>query len=174
METIRKFKLWSVWQDEEQEAWLQGMAGQGWHLCAVNALFGLYTFQRGEPAQMAYRWDLSPDRFEPDYQRLLEDAGWQQVAVSEGRYCWRKPVSAGQRPEIFTDPAEKLRKFKRMLVPCLAMVVLQMLLFFQWSDGGRAPWALSGINWLSLGFGLIAAYSAVQLGRRIAALKRTA
>lgn len=174
METIKKFKIWWVWQDEQQQAWLQGMAARGWHLSAVNSLLGLYTFQRGAPANMAYRWDMSPDRFAPDYQRLLEDAGWRHVLVSGGRYCWRKPVGAGETPEIFTDPAEKLRKFKRMLVPCVAMAVTQVALLFQWSDWGRAPLALTALNCLSLGFGLIAAYSAVRLGRRIAALKRAA
>lgn len=171
METIRKFRVWWVWQDEEQEAWLQSMAAQGWHLFAVHPLLGVYTFQRGERANMAYRWDMSADRFDMDYKRLLEDAGWEHITVSEGRYCWRKAIINGKVPEIFTDPAEKRRKFKRLLVPCLAMVVMQTLLFFQWSDWGRAPLALSLMNWLSLGFGVIAAYSAVQLGRRLAALK---
>ncbi|WP_371867129.1 hypothetical protein [Duganella lactea] len=32
------------------------MAARGWHLSAVNSLLGLYTFQRGAPANMAYRW----------------------------------------------------------------------------------------------------------------------
>lgn len=171
MKTVKKFKLWSVWQDDEQEAWLQRMAAQGLHLRARNALLGVYTFERGAPARMAYRWDMSPDRFDPAYQRLLEDAGWERVAVSEGRYCWRKPLGAGETAEIFTDPAEKRRKYQRLLLPCVAMAVMQVVMLLQWSDWGRAPLALTALNWLSLGIGLIAAYSAVRLGQRIAALK---
>ena len=167
---MRKFKLWFAWQDDEHGAWLQQMAAQGWHLRSVNWL-DIYTFERGAPAQVAYRWDPWPDNFEPAYRRLLEDAGWEYVAVHGGWHCWRKPVVAGQVAEIFTDPADKLRRYRRLLVPCVAVTVAQLLLLFQSIDWSRAPFALSLLNWLSLGFGAIAAYSAIRLGQRIAALK---
>lgn len=167
---MKKFKLWFSWQDERHGAWLQGMAASGWHLRAAS-VFDVYTFERGAPAEVAYRWDLWPNKFEPDYRRLLEDAGWEYVAAHGGWHCWRKPIEGGRVPEIFTDPAEKLRKYRRLMVPCVALAAVQGLLLLQRTDWGRAPSALSALNWVALAFGAVAAYSAVQLGRRIAALK---
>ncbi|MHA4868573.1 DUF2812 domain-containing protein [Duganella sp. PWIR1] len=167
---MKKFRQWWSWQDREHGAWLQSMAAQGWHLQAGNWL-DIYTFKRGAPAEVAYRWDLHVNNFEPEYRRLLEDAGWEYVAAHGGWHCWRQPIVNGRVPEIFTDPADRLRRYRRLLIPCLAMVVSQLLLLAQWADWGRAPLALSVLNWVSLGIGAIAAYSAVQLGRRIVALK---
>ncbi|MRW90295.1 DUF2812 domain-containing protein [Duganella sp. FT80W] len=167
---MKKFRPWWAWQDEQHGAWLQRMAAQGWYLRAANWL-EIYTFERGAPAEVAYRWDLHLNNFEPDYRQLLEDAGWEYVAAHGGWHCWRKPIVAGQVPEIFSDPADRLRRYRRLLAPCVAMVVAQLLLVSQWADWGRAPLALNALNWLSLGIGAIAAYSAVQLGRRMAALK---
>jgi hypothetical protein len=170
---MKKFKLWFSWQDEQHGAWLQEMAAEGWHLRSVN-LFDIYSFERGAPAEVAYRWDLWPNNFEPDYRRLLEDVGWEYVAAHGGWHCWRKPIEAGRVPEIFTDPAEKLRKYRRLLIPCAAMAAAQGIAVLQWTNWGRAPLALSVLNWISLGIGALAAYSAVQLGRRMAALKSRA
>lgn len=168
---VRKYKLWFAWQDEQCEAWLQGMAAQGLHLRSMNA-FGVYIFERGEPADVAYRLEVGGNSFDLAYQRLLRDAGWEYVAVvTAGWHCWRHPIAAGQSaPELFTDNADKRRKYWRMLVPFVLVLAFQLYNAVGWLRWG-APASWTMLETLSMGIGLLCAFSMVKLGQRIAALR---
>lgn len=54
--TINKNRLFWPWQDEKEEAWLEEMSREGWHLQAVKLLC-TYTFVMDEPAPYVYRLD---------------------------------------------------------------------------------------------------------------------
>lgn len=112
---VKKFKWWWVWQDGMHEQWLQAQARQGLHLCSSDALGVRMTFERGTPAEMAYRWDYPGINTDPAYTQLFVDAGWERVVDVVGWRCWRKPVVNGRTPEIFTDAASKVRKYRRNL-----------------------------------------------------------
>ena len=113
---VKKFKWWWVWQDGMHERWLQEQARQGLHLHASDPLGIRMTFERGAPADMAYRWDFPGVKADPVYTQLFVDAGWERVVDVGGWRCWRKPVVDGKIPEIFTDVASKVRKYQRSLV----------------------------------------------------------
>jgi len=167
---VRKYKLWLVWQDEQCEAWLQRMASQGLHLRSVNE-FGMHVFEQGEPADVAYRLETRGDSFDPAYQRLLSDAGWEYVAVlSGGWHCWRHTITAGQpMPELFTDNADKRRKYWRALVPFALMAVLVLFNARDWRLWGTSPTQVA-VGVLCMATGALCVYGAFKLGRRIAAL----
>ena len=113
---VKKFKWWWVWQDGMHERWLQEQARQGLHLHASDPLGIRMTFERGAPADMAYRWDFPGVKADPVYTQLFVDGGWERVVDVGGWRCWRKPVVDGKIPEIFTDVASKVRKYQRSLV----------------------------------------------------------
>ncbi len=113
---VKKFKWWWVWQDGMHERWLQEQARQGLHLHASDSLGIRMTFERGAPADMAYRWDFPGVKADPVYTQLFVDGGWERVVDVGGWRCWRKPVVDGKIPEIFTDVPSKVRKYQRSLV----------------------------------------------------------
>ncbi|WP_332860337.1 DUF2812 domain-containing protein [Janthinobacterium svalbardensis] len=113
---VKKFKWWWVWQDGMHERWLQEQARQGLHLHASDPLGIRMTFERGAPADMAYRWDFPGVKADPVYTQLFIDGGWERVVDVAGWRCWRKPVVDGKIPEIFTDVPSKVRKYQRNLV----------------------------------------------------------
>ena len=113
---VKKFKWWWVWQDGMHERWLQEQARQGLHLHASDPLGIRMTFERGAPADMAYRWDFPGVKTDPVYTQLFVDGGWERVVDVGGWHCWRKPVLDGKTPEIFTDVSSKVRKYQRNLV----------------------------------------------------------
>ncbi|OGO12443.1 MAG: hypothetical protein A2Y93_09090 [Chloroflexi bacterium RBG_13_68_17] len=128
---VRKFKVFPAWQDDKEESWLQAMAQQGLHL--TQPLFPcVYTFVRGAPADVAYRFDYVPrmsrDEFEV-YLQVFRDAGWEYLGQMAGWHYFRKPVRPGEAPEIFTDAASKIRKYRRLLG---YLVVVVMPLFVIW------------------------------------------
>lgn len=111
--TVSKYKWFWADQDIEQEQWLRSMARQGLHLKQVIAI--RWTFVKGNPADVVYRVDYSDKGKNSDYNRLLEDAGWECAASSAGWHYWRKAVVAGNAPEIFTDNKSKMTRFGRVL-----------------------------------------------------------
>lgn len=124
---VRKFKMWLVWQDEAHEQWLERMAAQGLHLRDTNAI-GLHSFVRGAPADVAYRWDVGNQLHDPQYQQLFQDAGWEYVTSTSGWHCWRKPRRAGVVTEIFTDNADRMRKYQRVLTFLAPAAAAQVLM----------------------------------------------
>lgn len=112
--TLRKVKLFFLWQDEQEEAWLRQMAQQGWHLSSVAPL--VYTFVRGEPRDVVYRLDyLTVKGDYEEYKQLFKDAGWELVGTMLSWQYFRKPASAKGPKEIYTDAESKVERYRRVL-----------------------------------------------------------
>jgi hypothetical protein len=124
--TVTKYKWFWADQDLEQEQWLRELARQGLHLVSVVAI--VWTFARGEPADIVYRVDYSSKGPDSDYNRLIEDAGWECATTSMGWHYWRKPVVDGRAPEIFTDNASKIARFQQVLAILIVLSVPTLLL----------------------------------------------
>lgn len=169
--TVNVFKFFWADQDEAQEVWLREMASQGLHLKSLN-VFCRWTFEKGEPADVAYRVDF-PGKKDPHFNQLLQDAGWEPAAELAGWQYWRKPVEAGVAPEIFTDNASKVQKFKTVLA---TLFLLTLPLFLMLTSGNRERflaevsdplrWILTGFFALYVPFIL---YAILRLWRRISA-----
>lgn len=144
--TLRKYKLFLAWQDEKEEAWLESMSRQGWHLRGVGLPF-VYTFEKGAPLPYTYRLDfMTADKKSlPDYLQLFQDAGWEYLGeLSSWRY-WRKLAEAGETPEIFSDTDSKVKKYQRLLFWMAFLLFLLVFLGFQLFTNARnmpssIPW----------------------------------
>ena len=142
-QTIKRTRWFWPWQDEKEEAWLEKMSQQGWHLKAVQ-LPCVYTFNKGNPSAYTYRLDYMPaDKTKlPEYLQIFQDAGWEYIGeMSNWRY-WRKLAVAGETPEIFTDRESKLRKYNRLLN--YMGFFLMLLIFLGFNFIRSANWAVSG------------------------------
>jgi hypothetical protein len=126
--TVTRFKFFFPDQDVEQEQWLRAMALKGLHLQKLNML-QLWTFARGEPADMVYRVDFNNGSAKPDYRQLLEDAGWERAACLSGWQYWRTRSVDGRSPELFTDAASKAAKFKRLMTLLFVCSLPSVFLF---------------------------------------------
>jgi hypothetical protein len=112
-DTVVRYKVHFVWQDDKEEDWLRDMARQGLHLVKANP-FCRYVFRRGAPADVAYRLDYGQRaRRDPGYYQLFQDAGWEHVLSCMGWEYWRKAVDVTE-PQIFTDAASKAARLRRI------------------------------------------------------------
>jgi hypothetical protein len=175
---VKKIKWFWAWQDVKEEAWLEEMARQGLHLKSPGA-FGHYIFVQGEPRRMAYRFDFvtSPKKDEAYFQ-LFRDAGWEHVGELGGWQYWRKPVEAGQSPEIFTDVHSKVQKYERLAAFLLIFIPIFVVNFINFGDiynRNRPPFGqglIDGIYGISLVMFMIIAVSLIMIVRRIFVLKQ--
>jgi len=129
--TQTKFKWFWPWQDDKEEAWLEGMSAAGWHLRSMG-LMGRYTLERGEPRPYTYRLDyIRLDKNKrADYMQIFQDAGWEYIGEMYNWQYWRKPVAAGESAEIFTDNDSKIKKYQRLLTIMGFFLVLLTVLGF--------------------------------------------
>ena len=168
-DTRRIFRWFWPWQDEQEEAWLSRQATEhGLHLLSL-APPGIYTFRVGEPRAMIYRLDYQylkgQDR--PSYMQLFLDAGWEHVGQMSNWQYFRRPKVQGVENEIFTDPASKAEKYRRVL-PFLVLIFIVLATQLNSSLYSRWPsTALEVIRLLLFGVLMLLGYSIVRIGLRI-------
>jgi hypothetical protein len=161
---VRKFKIWYVWQDEEHQQWLQEMAAQGLHLRSTNVCC-VHTFERGAPADVAYRWDVRYFGPKAEYKQLFQDAGWELVTSTVGWHCWRKARTAGASTEIFTQRADNAAKYLRV-IRLFALVVAAEALAY-WLIPARQEYA-EGLAWgMFVGTAVVGLISLAKLSKRM-------
>lgn len=123
----REFWWLENWQLAEQEAWLEEMSSQGWHLLKTG--IGRATFEQGEPQNYRYRCDVFPADNWSEQERLTlyQEVGWEHVAQRGLVQIFRAPADKSI-PEIHTDPGEHLRNLRRLLPGRLGEVSFPFIL----------------------------------------------
>ena len=156
--TLRKVKLFLLWQDQKEEAWLRQMAQQGWHLTSVAPL--VYTFVRGDPRDDVYRLDYLTSKADyEEYKQLFQDAGWELVGEMMGWQYFRKPVSTDGPNEIYTDAESKVERYRRVMAYMVIFVPINVVwLVIDLPGPIKLVMALTMVLW---------AYSAVRIFGRI-------
>jgi hypothetical protein len=168
--TIKKFKWFWAWQDEQEEAWLAEMAGQGLHLERVS-LPGSYQFQKGDPANYVYRLDYQSlkKKDRESYLQLFADAGWEHVGDMTNWFYFRRKVQNGDTPDIYSDAESKIGKYYRIMFYMIILLPIMIMFGTNTSDHlGLFGSILKGFYALMV---LFYAYAMVQLLRRMSQLK---
>jgi hypothetical protein len=112
-DTVVKRRWFWAWQDEKEEAWLESMSREGWHLVDVGYL--RYTFERGEPQAWVYRLDFRTSKEIPDYITFVQEAGWEYVGKMSSWLYFRLPAEEGPTAELYTDAEGKIAKYQRVI-----------------------------------------------------------
>jgi hypothetical protein len=146
---------------EKEEAWLEEMSAQGWHLVKVPGL--CYNFEQGEPEQRVYKIDFRyfkrQDNLE-EYTSLFEDSGWQAVDPKRFRnnfYFYTE--NDGSEKDIFSDEISKAQRSLRFanftlytfFITCLPYIVLYMNGFLSPEDVGYLTpglWEMKGFDFV--------------------------
>lgn len=166
------WKWWWAWQDREHEQWLAAQSRQGLHLRSVGALGLLHFFEQGAPAEQVYRWDFKLGGGKADYRQLFRDAGWEQVGDVGGNWlCWRKAAGTGPLPEIFTDNASQVAKYRNLfltlVVPGLAVVPIILLDQGLWRDMAAGRFSAAGVFGLGVFSFALTSLGGVAIWRRM-------
>lgn len=101
---------------EKEEAWLNQMSHNGWHLRSVS-LFNVYSFEKGEPQNRNYRVDcrtFNKKKDLEDYISLFTDCGWVSIDAKMYQYNYyfytQDPLCS---QDIFSDKASKAQRYLR-------------------------------------------------------------
>jgi len=118
------FRMLWAWNDEKEERWLAEQERSGWHLKTVRG-FG-YSFERAPASEVVYRLDFQsgPRESRKEYLALFQDSGWEHVGARGNWHYFRKGMTNGKAPEIFTDPASRVAKYQRAMAALGVMLAL--------------------------------------------------
>jgi len=93
--------LWSSWNPEKAEKWLENMESKGWIPYEVYMLGIRFKFKKGEARNVRYCIDFQQKSTEDQYIKLFEDDGWELVWNGDfGWYIWKKAYIK-ERPSIY-------------------------------------------------------------------------
>jgi len=109
-------KLFWLWNFDREEAWLNEMSQQGWHLCRVGLC--TYVFERGQPGQYIYRLEMLAHAVSyPEsvkYIAFIEETGAQKVGTLFSWVYFRKRAEEGGF-DLHSDIASRITHLDRML-----------------------------------------------------------
>ena len=121
---ITKIRFFS--DDQKEEAWINEMSEQGWHLKKFFTIF--FTFEKGEPGKYIYRNEYVEGQ-EPEYLEFLADANIEYVCKVFGWAYFRKETMDGSF-ELYTDTTSKLRYLTKLFNLNLMLFVPNCMFLF--------------------------------------------
>ena len=172
---IIKYKWFWAWQDDREERWLEQMSAQGYHLVEPG-FFGRYVFEQGQPIKYIYRLDFishKKDQME-SYLQYFKDAGWEYLGDFGSWQYFRIVVDDSKNPEIYTDYASKIEKYRRIL-RILFVCILVYILPLNLSDltTGDSNWLMRSIAILGVLLLILFSIGSYKIYKRIQELKQT-
>lgn len=111
---------------EKEEAWVNDMAEQGWHL--KRTMVGYFIFEKGEPGQYIYRNELVKGK-KQDYYDFLETMNIEFVSKFGVWAYYRKKKSEGPF-ELFSDNSSKIKYLTSISRLFIAAILLNLLFGF--------------------------------------------
>ena len=117
METKKEFRYFSIFQYEEEQAYLTRRHQEGWKFVKVTGL-GMFHFEKCRPEKVVYQLDYNQEglKNKDEYVQMFADCGWEYLTTFAGYSYFRKPAAdmTGDE-EIFCDDQSKLEMLERVL-----------------------------------------------------------
>lgn len=126
MQTKKQIRFFTIFQYEQEQAYLRQMHRSGWKLKQVTGL-GMYHFEQCPPQDVIYQLDYNMDGLahKEEYLQMFADCGWQYIQDYVGYSYFRKPAGQdGGEEEIFCDEESKFQMMQRVMKGRLTPLLL--------------------------------------------------
>jgi len=127
---MNKFKLFFIWQDDKEEAWLKNLSTNGLRLDSVSFPF-TYHFSSDPPKKYAYHLNAPKDpgmSFET-FKETFQKSGWEHVGRMNGWHYFRKEVSGESEPVLEWGNKTKADKYQRLMMPLVGLLPFLLIIF---------------------------------------------
>jgi hypothetical protein len=132
---VYRFSWLMYWHMEEQRAWLEDLAEQGFHLERLGMFLSVFSQQ--EPRNDRFRVEYIPPAV---MERIVDyrTAGWEHMGILHHLHFFRQAADAPDVSEVFTDSHEYAATLKTLLkevsvlgvvIGIVVLVQLALLLF---------------------------------------------
>jgi hypothetical protein len=168
---MKKIKLFFLWQDAKEEAWLNQQSRQGFNLTAVKFPF-TYFFSEGSGEEFIYHLN-APIETAAGCDSFLESfrsSGWEQIAKKNGWHYFQLRRSEKSTPEIEWGNEIKAAKFQKYMMALVGLLPFLLIIFP--AIGRRIPQPFYG-GLKMVYFAFLAVYTIItyQVYRRVNQLR---
>lgn len=122
-----EYKIFTIFNFEDEERWLNEKSANGEHLTDVG--FCRYVFEEGERGKYIYRLEMlerSPNYYKSvEYLNFLEDTGVEHVASILKWVYLRKKASDGPF-DIYSDIDSKIKHYERIINLANILIIIQL------------------------------------------------
>lgn len=125
------FKLYTIFQNDREEAYLSSMHEQGWKCRSIH-LGMFYHFEKTEAKKAVYRIDYNKEglKHKGEYIRMFADCGWKYVGDSMGfSYFVKEGDIDPEDEQIFCDDESRFDKMKRIFIGKIIPLIVYFLAF---------------------------------------------
>lgn len=124
-----EYKVFTIFNFEEEERWLNEKSANGEHLTDVGLC--RYVFEDGEPGKYIYRLEMlneSPNHYKSrEYLKFLEETGAEHIASILKWVYLRKKTSDGPF-DIYSDIDSKIKHYERIINLANILIFIQLLI----------------------------------------------
>ncbi len=117
-DTMTEFRWFSIFDWEEEQAYLQRRHAQGWRFVRVSFV-GLYHFEACQPQEVVYQLDYNREGLahKSEYLQMFSDCGWEYIQDFMGYSYFRKAAADLQQGEtgIFCDEDSRMDMLQRVI-----------------------------------------------------------
>jgi hypothetical protein len=125
-----KYRLFFIWQDDKEEAWLGNLSSKGFRLDSVSFPF---KYHFSEEQSKKYKYHLNspkdPNTGIAAFNKYFQESGWEQVGRMNGWYYFRKEVSSAAAPEIEWGDASKADHYQKYMMALVGLLPLLLIIF---------------------------------------------
>jgi hypothetical protein len=127
---MKKIKLFFIWQDEREEAWLKELSVAGKRLDSVSFPF-TYHFSSDSVKKYAYHLNTpkSPDTSNEAFRETFQNSGWEHVGRMNGWHYFRKEVSGEIEPVLEGGKKTKASKYQSYMMALVGLLPFLLIIF---------------------------------------------
>jgi len=127
---MNKIKIFFIWQDDKEEAWLNGLSAKGQRLDSVSFPF---TYHFSSDASKKYTYHLnapkgaetSLDAFKETFQK----AGWKHIGRMIGWHYFRKEAASGDEPVLDWGNKLKANRYQGYMMALVGLLPFLLIIF---------------------------------------------
>lgn len=166
MSTIKKYRLFNIFQYDQEEEFLSKMHTEGYAFVKYNS-FLTYHFEKTEPKKVTYKLEYKNTVEDKDeYLQLMDDYGWEYIDTYLDYFYFRKTGDDTSQP-FYSDRDSEASHLKRIVtnrfLPIMIAAIFLIVINFD-SGPDREAYSNQIIYYLTTAaFGIVSFAAVVVL-----------
>jgi hypothetical protein len=127
---MNKFKVFLIWQDDKEEAWLHDQSNKGLRLDSVSFPF-TYHFSINHQNKYSYHLNApkDPGITLEAFSEPFEESGWERIGRMNGWNYFRKEYSGVTKPVLEWGNKSKADKYQKWMMFLVGLLPFMLIIF---------------------------------------------
>jgi len=163
-----EYRLFFAWNEEQEQAYLEQRAREGWLLESYLPL--RYTFRRAEPGEYIYQFDYSSESASAYEERrqVITSFGWEHVLDYLGWRYYRAKRGDVEAESLYTDADSLSYKYNHILRLFIILALVNFSTAMNMLFGARRGFPAC----ISVAVAILVSYAAYRTWQRLQVYRR--